>query len=133
MSQEVQQKYMELQLMQHQVQQVQQQVKALESQAEEMDTVLHALDEFSRAEMNSGMFVTLTPGLFVNAELKNNKNVLLNVGSGAMVEKTIPEAKKLVEGQTIELRKLQQELAGQMQKLVSTAEKTQEELVKLLG
>ncbi len=66
-SKEVQQKYMELQMMQHQVQQVQQQVEALEAQAGEMDAVLEILDDFSVAKPGSESFVTLTPGLFVKA------------------------------------------------------------------
>jgi len=130
--QEVQQKYMEMQMVQMQMQQVGQQVQALEAQANEMDVVNQALEEFSRSEIDSDMFVTLTPGLFVKAQLKQTDKVLLNVGGGAVVEKTIPEAQNIVSTQGGELRKLQEELSGQMKKLGERAQQVQLELQKLV-
>ena len=132
MKKEVQEKYLELQLLQRQLQAVHQQIEALESQAQEMDIVHAALDDFSRTKKGSEMFVTLTPGLFVKAKLEETENVVLNVGGSAMVQKSIPEAKEIVANQGSELRKLQEELADQMRKLQEQAEKAQEELRKLV-
>jgi len=131
-SKEVKQKYMELQMIQRQVQQIQQQIQALEAQSGEMDIVLQALDEFSMSKPGSDSFVTLTPGLFVKAKIEQTDSVLLNVGGGAVVQKSIPEAKQIVSGQTVELSKLQQELTEQLQKLAERAEHLQEELRKLI-
>lgn len=132
MPKEVKQKYMELQMMQHQMQQVQQQVQALEQQAGEMDIVQQALDEFAQSKAGSPAIVTLTPGLFVKAKLEETDSVLLNVGGGAVVQKSIPDAKKVIAAQSTELRKLQEELAEQMQKITENAGKVQEELRKLI-
>ena len=129
---EVKQKYLELQLIQRQVQQIQQQIQALDSQSGEMDIVLQALDDFAVAKPGSESFVTLTPGLFVKARIEQTDAVLLNVGGGAVVQKSIPEAKNIVSGQTVELRKLEEELTAQLQKLAERAEKLQEELRKLI-
>ncbi len=133
MKKEVQEKYLELQLLQRQLQAVHQQIEALEGQANEMDIVHAVLDDFSRSKKGSDMFVTLTPGLFVKAKLEENENVVLNVGGGAMVQKSIPQAKEIVVNQGSELRKLQEELAEQMKSLQERGEKTQEELRKLVG
>ncbi len=131
-SKEVKQKYMELQMIQRQVQQIQQQIQALEAQSGEMDIVLQALDEFSTSKPGSDAFVTLTPGLFVKAKIEQTDSVLLNVGGGAVVQKSIPEAKQIVSGQTVELSKLEQELTEQLHKLAERAEHLQEELRKLI-
>jgi len=131
-SEEVRQKYLEFQMMQHQIQQIQQQVQALEQQAGEMDIVQQALDDFAMSKVGSPAVVTLTPGLFVKAKLEETDKVLLNVGGGAVVQKTVPEAKKVIAAQSTELRKLQEELAEQLQKLASNAGKAQEELRKLI-
>jgi prefoldin alpha subunit len=131
-SKEVKQKYMELQMMQHQAQQIQQQVQALEQQADEMDIVQQALDEFAVAKAGSPAIVTLTPGLFVKAKLEETDSVLLNVGGGAVVQKSIPDAKKVIAEQSTELHKLQEELSAQLQKLAANAEKVQDELRKLI-
>jgi prefoldin alpha subunit len=129
---EVKEKYMELQMMQNQARQVQQQVQALESQAGEMDIVQQALDDFAQSKTGSPAIVTLTPGLFVKAKLEETDKVLLNVGGGAVVQKTIPEAKKVIAEQATELRKLQEELSTQLQKLAVNAEKVQNELRALI-
>ena len=123
---------MELQLLQRQLQAVHGQIEALESQANEMDIVHAALDDFSQTKKGSDMFVTLTPGLFVKAKLEENESVVLNVGGGAMVQKSISQAKEIVVNQGSELRKLQGELSEQMSSLQAHAEKAQEELRKLV-
>src|SRR3989338_10462685 len=113
MKEGIQKKYVELQLVAHQLEQVKNQVAALDVQSNEMGLVGIALDDFSKAKRGSNMFVTLTPGLFVKAELVEENSVLLNVGAGAMVQKTISEAKELVVDQERELKKLHDELSVQ--------------------
>lgn len=130
---EVQEKYMEFQMLQAQMQAVQRQMEALAEQAHEMDIVQNALDEFSKSKKGSDMFVTLTPGLFVKAKLEESENVLLNVGGGAMVQKSVPQAKEIVANQGSELRKLHEELAGQAGKLEEHALKLQSELRSLVN
>lgn len=132
MKEEVQRKYMELQFIQHQLAAVQKQVQALESQAGEMDAVQQVLEEFSNSAPGSDSFVTLTPGVFVKAKVLETDKVVLNVGAGAAVEKSIPDAKKIMSDQGVELRKLQEELIGQLQKLAERAEAVQNELRSLV-
>jgi len=129
---EVQQKYVEFQMLQQQMQAVHKQMEAVAEQAHEMDIVQNALDEFSRSKKGSDIFVTLTPGLFVKAKLEENDNVVLNVGGGAMVQKSIPQAKEIVASQGIELRKLQEEMAGQLKKIEEHVLKLQDELSVLV-
>ena len=132
MKEEVQKKYMELQLIQRQLQAIQQQVQALESQAGEMDLVQQVLEEFSMSAPGSDSFVTLTPGVFVKAKVLETDKVVLNIGAGAAVEKSIPDAKKIMADQGVELRKLQEELIGQLQKFAQRAEQLQDELRSLV-
>jgi prefoldin alpha subunit len=129
---EMQKKYMELQMVDHQMKQIQQQVEALEAQSAELDMVQAALDDFSKSKNDSELFVTVTPGIFAKAKLEKNDSVLLSVGSGVVVQKNIPDAKKVLAGQVVEMRKLQEELSGQLDKLSKHAEKVQEELKKLI-
>jgi len=129
---DVKEKNMELQMLQGQLMQVQKQLQALDAQANEMDAVQQVLDEFSTSKVGSDMYATLTPGLYVKAKLEANDSVLLNVGGGAVVQKSIPEAKKIVDEQGVELRKLQEDLSGQFHKLAAQAQKTQDELRALV-
>lgn len=129
---EMQKKYMELQMIDHQMKQIQQQTQALEDQAAEMDAVQLALEDFSKSKPGSELLVTVTPGIFAKAKLEKSDNVLLSVGSGVVVQKSIPDAKKVLASQAVEMRKLQDELSAQVDKLSKHAEKVQEELKKLI-
>lgn len=130
--QQAQQKYMELHFLQQQAQQVQKQVQALEAQANEMEVVQRALDEFGGMKVGSDMFATLTPGVFVKAELRESDKVLLNVGGGAVVQKTVPQAKEVIAEQEKELRKLKDELSEQLRQLGERVESVQKEMQELL-
>lgn len=129
---QMQQKYMELQMVDRQMRQIQQQIQALDNQIGELDAVQHALEEFKASKEGSDLFVTLTPGIFVKAKLEKNDAVLMNVGGGAVVQKNIPDAKGVLGEQVAEMRKVGKELAEQMEKLGETATKLQEELRKMI-
>lgn len=125
---DLQKKYFELQVLQQQMMQVQRQAGMIESQIEEMSLVKQALDDFSKAKKGDEMFVTLTPGILVKAKLEQESEVLLNVGAGAVVQKNVPDAKRVISEQESELKKVNVELAEQLEKLVKRARELSAEL-----
>ncbi|RMD58322.1 prefoldin subunit alpha [Candidatus Woesearchaeota archaeon] len=133
MNEKVRSKYLELQALQHQLSQVQKQIEALGSQAGEMDVVAKALDEFKKVEAGSELFVTLTPGVFVRARIEDTGSVLLNVGGGAVVKKSVEDGKNIIVEQSKELRNLQKELSDQLEKLAERAQSVQGELQELVS
>ncbi len=126
--QELQRKYVELQILQQQMMQIQRQSGMIESQIEEMLLVQQALDDFAKAKRGDEMFVTLTPGILVKAKLEQESEVLLNVGAGAVVQKKVPDAKRVISEQESELKKVNVELAQQLEKLVKRAKEIGAEL-----
>lgn len=130
-TQELQQKYMQLHLFNQQLRQLQQQLEAVQNHVVEIQTILFALDDIAKTEQNREILVPLSSGIFVKAELKDNKNLRVNVGSNTVVEKSVQETKALLDRQILELSKLNEDLAGQYAKIVSEAEKLQAELQKL--
>lgn len=127
-SQELQQKYMQLQMFNQQLQQLQQQLEAIQHQAMEIQTILLALDDIAKTEVGKEILVPLSSGIFVKAEIKDNKMLRVNVGSNTVVEKTVQETKALLDRQIIELDKLNKDLTSQYTKIVGEAEKVQTEL-----
>jgi prefoldin alpha subunit len=130
-AQELQQKYMQLQMFNQQLQQLQQQLEALQTQAVEIQTILLALDDIAKTEVGKEILVPLSSGIFVKAEIKDNKKLRVNVGSNTVVEKSVQETKALLDRQIIELNKLNEDLTGQYTKIAGNAEKMQAELQKL--
>lgn len=130
-TQELQQKYMKLQTNNQQLQQLQQQLQAVQNQLVEVQTILLALDDIAKTEVGKEMFVPLSSGIFVKAEIKDNKMLKVNVGSNTVVEKSVQDTKALLDRQILDLNKLNEELTSQYAKVVSDAEKLQLELQSL--
>jgi prefoldin alpha subunit len=106
----------------------------LESIDVQLQYLQDALGDFQRAKMtveqvhnadeNSEILIPIGGGTFVNGSLKNTSNVLIGVGAGLVVEKTIDEAiAKLDE----RMKKLQEN----QEKIVSLGQKLQAEAVEL--
>lgn len=91
-------KYMQLQLLQ-QLQQLTEYVEKLQIQQTELDTSIEALTELQKTKVNSGILAPIANGIFIKAELKDNTRLVVNVGSGVTVEKSIPEVITLLEEQ----------------------------------
>lgn len=116
-----------LQILDHQLKQGQKQLMVIEQQISELEAVFAGLGGLSGVSA-SEMFVPMSSGIFVKAELKEVKEVLVNVGASVAISKPLPDAQKLVETQIQELRELQQQLSHQMQRLSIEAERVQEKV-----
>jgi len=127
----LQQKYTELYNADASIRQLQQQIESLNQQLLDVEVVLQSLDELKHVEKGSDINCMLTPGIFVKAKIVDTKKVLLNVGSGTVVEKTVDQAKGILQAQSSELRSLQDELTLKLDELTIKAKKLQEEFKKL--
>ena len=125
---EVQEQMIALQILDHQLKQGQKQLMVSEQQATELEEVFEGLNELASSSAGSELFVPLSSGIFVKAELKDVKDVLVNVGANVAVKKSLPEAKELLLVQIKELRELEQQLGSQVQRLASEAERVQEKV-----
>ena len=131
--QAIQQKYMELQIYDKQIKQIHKQMEQLEMQILELDAVKTSLNELAEMPSGRSMLVPLAAGVYADAELKDPKTMLVNVGANTVVKKTVPEVHKLLNKQADELRKLQGELSQNMQKLGDESSKAEQILNKLIA
>src|SRR3989344_7868442 len=88
---ELQRLYMQMQVLQQQAQQLQQQIQAIDQQLSELETVKEGLDKLKDVKPGTEVLVPFSGGIFIKAELKDSKDVLLNVGAGIAVSKPIPD------------------------------------------
>ena len=131
MNKDVQSKYIELQMLDQQIKQAQKQIELVESQVTELEAINQSLQEFSGTSAGTEILIPLSGGVFAKAELKDNKNLIVNVGAGTAVTKSIPDTCKLVTNQIDELLKVREEVLFQLQQHVNKAQKIQQELEKL--
>ena len=123
------QKYMELQQIDQQMKQIQKQLMLLDEQIQELHITKQALDDIKNTEPGTGILAPVSSGIFISSELKDNKEVRINVGSGTVVKKSIPEAKELIQKQLDEIKKIHKDMLANMQNLGEQAEMLQKELM----
>ena len=125
---EVRQKYMELQILGQQIAQLQKQMQMLESQFIDLALMDQALDDIKNVKEGAKIFVPVGLGIFAKAELKDNKELLVNVGANVAVKKDIPSASRLIKKQLEEIRNVQEETMVELQRLSLHANSLEEEI-----
>jgi prefoldin alpha subunit len=131
--QKLQQKYMELQMLDQQMKQAQKQVEAIEQHAMELDEIQQGLDALANSKQGSEMWVPISNGIFVKARLEDNKSLAVNVGGNVVAKKDVPSTKAMLAEQAAEMRKFQAELVHQVEKAAERAAALQQELQEVLG
>ena len=96
---ELQQKYMEFQVIQQQIEQLQQQLHTLNQQLQQLELTKNNLNELTSVKSGTDSFSQIAPGIFVESTIKNTEKLLVNVGANTAVEKSVPQAIALVEEQ----------------------------------
>lgn len=122
--------YMELRMMGERIQQLQEYLQQIEKQMEEVHSIIHSIEDFSKVKKGTKILVPIANGIFAPATLESSKTVKLNVGSGMVVDKTLPQVKQLLEKQDKEMHDAHQEAVGQFQEMISEFEGRQETFEK---
>lgn len=128
---ELQQKYLEMRLIEQQIKQVQQQAQQVDQQVVELNNIKSTLDDFAKTKIGSEILVPISPGIFVKGELKDNKELTVNVGENTAVKKDIPETKKLIDDQLKEMENAHGQILQNLQELVLQAQLIEKDLEKL--
>jgi len=128
---QLQEKYIEMKMIEQQMEEIQKQAQKVEQQVMEMMGTVQSLDEFKNAKKGDGILVPISSGIFAKAALQENKEFLVNVGADTVVSKDIEATKKLMEKQVEQMKELHMNVQMQMQKLALKASSVQEELKTL--
>ncbi len=129
---ELQQKYVELQLLDEQIKEVQNHMVHFDQQISEVITVRNALEQLNDVRDGGDALVPIANGIFAKAKLFNLKELIVNVGANVAVEKSIDEAKKLLDEQSVEIQAIRARIAGQLDQLASKAQVLQAEMMKMM-
>ncbi len=129
---ELQRKYMELQTTSQKMQQMQKQIQVIGEQIQELNITKDSLEDISKTEEGTEIKAPLASGIFIKAKLLDNKDVSVNVGSGTVVTKSIPEAKKLVDRQIEEITSFRKDTEEKLNKIASDAQGLENELSELV-
>ncbi|PIN74003.1 prefoldin subunit alpha [Candidatus Woesearchaeota archaeon CG10_big_fil_rev_8_21_14_0_10_45_16] len=113
----VQEQLMQFQMLQGQIEQITEHVQLLNQQMQELDASKTALQDLALSEAKSEMLAPVANGIFVKATLQDTQKLLVNVGAGTVVEKTVEEVINLLKQQEEEMSSKIMEAEGFMQHL----------------
>ncbi|MEK6886755.1 MAG: prefoldin subunit alpha [Nanoarchaeota archaeon] len=107
----------ELRALNMQAQMISEQLNRVDSGLMEIDYLKTSLDELSSVKENTEILTPISNGIFAKAKLEKIKNLMVNVGNGIVVEKTLEETKGLLDERISEMNEAREKLLDQMQKL----------------
>lgn len=127
----LQEKYMEMRMMEEQIKEMQKQGQIVEQQLAELMANVQSIEDFRKAKEGDEILVPVSSGIFAKAELKSSREFLVNVGADTVVQKDIDSTKKLLENQVDEMREFHARISMQVQRLALQASKIEEEMREL--
>jgi len=130
---ELKQKYYELQMIQENLKQLKQQAEALEEQGNDLNAALKAVIDIEKAKTGEEIMVPISSGIFIKAGIKEQKNMLVNVGANVLVKKDSEKVKELLKDRIKTVQEYQKETAANMQTLAKRAVVLDTELKKLVS
>lgn len=128
----MQAKYIEYQMIEQQLKQMQEQMEKFEQQIAEIQTIAEQLDELKNAKVGSETLVPIANGIFVKGKLLETDDVVVNVGAGVAVKKSVEDTKKLLHEQAAEIQNYKMQVAAQLEQMTGMGRKLEEELQKMV-
>ncbi len=119
--------YMEVKALDEQIKSMNAHLERIDEQIAELDSNKNVLNKFSDLKVGDELKVPITSGVYINAELKNTKKLLVNVGAGMTVEKTPEQVTKILDSQLTELVKYREQVISNIKSLIDQIEEIQKE------
>ncbi len=131
MTEDLQKKYLEYQFLQRVINQMHQKKAIIQNQINEFSGLMENLDNIKKSKKDSSMYAAIGSGVFVKAELKETNNVLVNIGSNVVIERSNEDSKKLVDNQLKELSNLSKKIDKEIESSIERSNVLEKELSEL--
>jgi prefoldin alpha subunit len=129
---ELQEKFVEFQVVQQQIGQVQKQIQQLAAQKAEVENVQQSVSDLKEVKEGNEMLAPVCSGIFVKANMKNSDELLVNVGNNVVVKRNTEQVKEMLETQSSEIRNMEEQLTDSLQQLAGKAHDIEKELDVLI-
>ncbi|MBI2657428.1 prefoldin subunit alpha [Candidatus Woesearchaeota archaeon] len=130
---QAQEMYMEFQALDQHIKQLQKQLEMVTHQLMELHSTSSGLEEFNKIGQGKEILVPLSSGIFAKASIKETSELLVNVGANIVVKKDVASAKKLIQGQMEEIKKIQKQMVDELEKMTSHAAGIEARLQQLVS
>lgn len=100
---ELQQKYVELQVLRQQIAHYVEQKQALDEKEAEMNATIEALRNLGTVKQGGEMWSSLGSSAFVRSDIKDTEKVMVAIGAGVVAKETAARAIEILEGRMKDL------------------------------
>ena len=128
-----QEMYMEFKALEQYIKQLQSQLELITHQLMELNATNKSLEEFNRLDAGKEIFVPLSSGIFAKASIKETSELLVNVGANVAVKKDIEGTKKLIQKQMEEIKKIQNQMVNDLERMTDHAAQLEAQLQNLVS
>ena len=125
---QLQKKYFEFQMLMQQLQQMEQQINQVKQNVVELISLSSNLKQMKEVSNESDMYVPMGSGIFLKAKTLGSDKVVMNVGSGVCVTKSVDDAVSMVNKQVEELKGFVKTLEAQMEQGAQALQGLQQEM-----
>ena len=102
-----------------QIEQLQKVIQNIDAQLKEVGHTLNAIAEFNKLKGTEEVLIPLANGIFAPAKLLETKNLKINIGQDIMIDKSVDECIKMMEGQAQEIQRYKDEIIIELDKITS--------------
>ncbi len=103
--------------MEAQVEQLQKVIQNIDAQLKEVEHTLNAIEEFSKLKGNEEVLIPLANGIFAPAKLLPATALKVNIGQDIMIDKSVDECVKMMQGQAVEIQRYKDEIIKELDKI----------------
>ena len=128
MEEKLQKLYVEFQMLSQHIKQLEEKTTALNNQLMDLAVTNQSLEDMKKLKQGTEILVPLSNGIYTKAEIKDSKNVIVNVGSNVTTVKDIDSTKKLIEAQIEDVKNLHERLVNELQNNTSKAAILEEQI-----
>lgn len=111
------QKYIQLKNYDEQLQLFQRQLQRLDTRLVEIDSILGNVEDLKKIRDGTNAMVTLSPGIFLQAQLQKTQEFFVNVGEGSVVKKDASQLQEFMKNQQKELMQLRDTVLREYKKV----------------
>lgn len=113
----MQEKAMQREIYREQAKQAQQEIMRLEAQMQELETVKESAKVLENEKAGSDVLIPVGAGIFIPGKLGSAKELLVSVGAGVVVKKTVPETVAFLDDKICLVKKAISDIKNEVRKI----------------
>lgn len=125
---EIQEKIATLQILQEEAEALQRRIVEMEILENEYRKTLETLEFFESIENDVEALMNLGGGVFAYVDVKNSKKMLVDIGSGVVVEREVGEAMEFIKKKIKRIEENQEKMTSMLQQILAQVQKIQQEI-----